>query len=82
MKYWTAYNTGYGFITYDDRARFTIAGYPADVWVTDDSAAATEWAARNNAASVTKAEAQALIDALPVGTEPLTGLPLAPVVLP
>ena len=65
MKYWTAITTGYGFITNDDRTNFSIEGKPCNIWVTDDSLAATQWATRNEALPTTQSAAEALWAALP-----------------
>lgn len=69
--YFQAYNTGDGFITHEDRARFEISGKPLDLWWTDGSQAAQDWATRNNATPISTAEAEALIAALPVQEMPL-----------
>lgn len=58
MAYFTAENTGLGFITHDDNETAHITGYPGNIWVTEN----TEWAARVGAVEKTKEEAQALID--------------------
>lgn len=59
MKYFQAKNGGKGFITHQDNELAHISGYPADIWVTEN----TTWAARVGAVEKTKAEAQAIIDA-------------------
>lgn len=59
MAYYTIANTGKGFITHADNESAHIAGYPGDVWVTENST----WATRVGATSKTKVEAQALVDA-------------------
>lgn len=59
MAYYVAVNTGKGFITHEDNESAHVAGYPGDVWVTEN----TTWATRVGATSKTKAEAQALVDA-------------------
>lgn len=71
MKYWRALNTGYGFITSEDRSNFAIEGKPGDVWITEDNFAASEWATRVNAQSITQAEANAILAALPQIEPPL-----------
>jgi hypothetical protein len=63
MAYYQAENTGVGFITYEDNETSHIAGYPADIWVTEN----TSWATRVGAIEKTKEEAQALIDAIIAG---------------
>lgn len=59
MAYYHAVNTGKGFITHADNESAHVAGYPGDVWVTENST----WATRVNATGKTKTEAQALVDA-------------------
>jgi len=59
MAYYVAVNTGKGFITHEENESAHIAGYPGNVWVTEN----TTWATRVEAASKTKPEAQALVDA-------------------
>lgn len=58
MKYYTAINTGKGFITHEENESAHISGYPANVWVTEN----TSWATRVGAIEKTKEEAQALVD--------------------
>jgi hypothetical protein len=59
MAYYVAVNTGKGFITHEENESAHIAGYPGDIWVTEN----TTWASRVKAVSKTQAEAQALVDA-------------------
>ena len=59
MAYYHATNTGKGFITHADNESAHVAGYPGDVWITENST----WATRVGATSKTQAEAQALVDA-------------------
>jgi len=59
MAYYVAVNTGKGFITHEENELAHIAGYPGNVWVTEN----TTWASRVGAASKTKPEAQTLVDA-------------------
>jgi hypothetical protein len=59
MKYYFVKNTGKGFITHEENEAAHIAGYPGDVWITEN----TTWALRVGAISKTKEEAQALVDA-------------------
>ena len=59
MAYFHAVNTGKGFITHADSELSHVAGYPGDVWVTEN----TTWATRVGATSKTKEEAQALVNA-------------------
>lgn len=71
MAYYQVENTGLGFITHEDNETAHVAGFPANIWVTDNAT----WAARVNAVEKTKEEAQALVDAsiagqvYPEGTE-------------
>jgi len=64
MAYYTTANTGKGFITHADNESAHVAGYPGDVWVTENST----WAARVSATEKTKAEAQLLVDAAVSGS--------------
>jgi hypothetical protein len=59
MHYYQATNTGVGFITHQDNETAHVAGYPAEIWVTEN----TTWATRVGAVEKTKEEAQALVDA-------------------
>jgi len=59
MAYFVAENTGDGFITHEDNELAIITGYPANVWITENTA----WAERVGAIEKTKEEAQALVDA-------------------
>lgn len=59
MAYYHAINTGKGFITHAENESAHIAGYPGDIWITENTA----WAARVGATSKTKEEAQASVDA-------------------
>ena len=63
MAYYQAENTGFGFITHEDNETSHVAGFPANIWVTDN----TTWATRVGAVEKTKEEAQALVDAELVG---------------
>jgi hypothetical protein len=61
MKYFVIANPGVeGFITHADNALAHIAEYPGNVFVTENEA----WAARVGAVEKTKAEAQAIVDAI------------------
>ena len=55
-KYYEAENTGKGFITHTDNELSHVAGYPGNVWVTENTA----WAVRVGAVEKTKIEAQTL----------------------
>lgn len=59
MAYYTAINTGKGFITHTDNELAHVAGYPGDVWGTTN----TSWATRVGADSKTKSQAQTIVDA-------------------
>lgn len=81
-QYVIGLDTGMGFITHPDREAFEVAGFPAEVWVVDGSAAATAWIARNDLAVSTKAAAQALVDAACEGNVDPEGRPAVAPVLP
>lgn len=59
MAYYQAENTGVGFITHEDNEISHVAGFPANIWITENTA----WASRVSAVEKTKEEAQALVDA-------------------
>ena len=59
MAYYQVENTGLGFITHEDSEAAHVAGFPENIWVTENTA----WATRVSAVEKTKEEAQALIDA-------------------
>ena len=61
--YGVATNTGKGFITANDRQKFFIRGYPANVWMVGINVDGAMWLAEKGGIEKTKAEAQALIDA-------------------
>ena len=61
--YGVAENTGKGFITGNDRQKFFIRGYPANVWMVGNNVDGAMWLAEKNGVEKTKEEAQALIDA-------------------
>ena len=61
--YGVATNTGKGFFTANDRQKFFLRGYPADVWMIGNNVDGAMWLAEKNGVEKTKAEAQALIDA-------------------
>ena len=58
MAYYQATNTGKGFITHPENESAHVAGYPGNVWITENST----WAARVGAVSKTKVEAQLLVN--------------------
>ena len=61
--YGVAENTGKGFFTAEDRRKFFLRGYPADVWMVGNNVDGAMWLAEKNGVEKTKSEAQALIDA-------------------
>ena len=61
--YGVAENTGKGFITVNDRQKFFIRGYPANVWMVGNNVDGAMWLAEKNGVEKTKEEAQALINA-------------------
>ena len=61
--YGVAANTGKGFFTAEDRRKFFLRGYPANVWMVGNNVDGAMWLAEKGAREKTKAEAQALIDA-------------------
>jgi len=73
MAYYQAENTGVGFITHEDNESSHVAGYPANIWVTENTA----WASRVKAVEKTKEEAQALINAAISGSVYLAPHPQA-----
>ena len=61
--YGVATNTGKGFFTAQDRRKFFLRGYPANVWMVGNNTDGAMWLAEKGGVEKTKAEAQALIDA-------------------
>ena len=61
--YGVAANTGKGFFTAEDRRKFFLRGYPADVWMVGNNVDGAMWLAEKGGREKTKAKAQALIDA-------------------
>ena len=61
--YGVATNTGKGFFTANDRQKFFLRGYPADVWMIGNNVDGAMWLAEKNGVEKTKAEAKALINA-------------------
>ena len=59
MAYYQVENTGLGFITHEDNETSHVAGFPADIWVTENAT----WATRVGAVEKSKEEAQALVNA-------------------
>jgi hypothetical protein len=58
MAYYKASKTGKGFITHSENEENHIAGYPSDIWITEN----ISWAHRVGAIPLTKEEAQSIID--------------------
>ena len=61
--YGVATNTVKGFFTAEDRRKFFLRGYPANVWMVGNNVDGAMWLAEKNGVEKTKSEAQALIDA-------------------
>ena len=61
--YGVATNTGKGFFTAEDRRKFFLRSYPANVWMVGNNVDGAMWLAEKGAREKTKSEAQALIDA-------------------
>ena len=61
--YGVATNTGKGFFTAEDRRKFFLRGYPANVWMVGNNVDGAMWLAEKNGVEKAKSEAQALIDA-------------------
>ena len=57
--YGVATNTGKGFFTAEDRRKFFLRGYPADVWMIGNNVDGAMWLAEKNGVEKTKSEAQA-----------------------
>ena len=60
--YGVAENTGKGFFTAEDRRKFFLRGYPANIWMIGNTVDGAMWLAEKNGVEKTKAEAQALIN--------------------
>lgn len=86
MLYLQAINSGKGFITVQDRRRFSISGYPADVWVLDENQHSQRWTEEkirfNEGRFLTKSEAQSLINTECADSVDFDGNPLESPVLP
>ena len=61
--YGVAENTGKGFFTAEDRRKFFLRGYPANVWMIGNNVDGAMWLAEKHGVEKTKSEAQALITA-------------------
>jgi len=57
-KYYQIENYGHGFITHEENEQAHIAGYPGNIWVTEN----TTWPQRVGAIEKTKEEAQLIVD--------------------
>jgi hypothetical protein len=57
-KYYQVENYGKSFITHQENETAHIAGFPGNIWVTENTA----WAQRVNAVEKTKEEAQVIVD--------------------
>lgn len=86
MIYIQVTNSGKGFITVQDRRRFSISGYPADVWVLDENQHSQQWVEEKirfyEGKSLTKSEAQTLINAELEDAVDEDGNPVEPPILP
>ena len=60
MKYYKAINTGYGFLTSEDRTGFIVEGRPCDIWVVEDNLHSETWALRVGATEMTQGKAEML----------------------
>ena len=69
MAYYEAINTEKGFITHGDNELANVAGYPGNVWVTENTTLAT----RVGATSKTKSQAQTIVDAAISGSYYMEG---------
>jgi hypothetical protein len=58
LKYYQAQNYGKGFITHEDNEFKHVAGYPGDIYVTENDV----WAQRVGATELTKEQAQQIVD--------------------
>jgi hypothetical protein len=78
-KYYQVENYGHGFITHQENETAHIAGFPGNIWVTEN----TSWAQRVNAVEKTKEEAQTIVDAAVASsyTPPNSTTP-PPIILP
>ena len=68
-KYYEKENTGKGFITHADNELSHVAGYPGNIWVTENTA----WAARHSLAEMTKMTAQTIVNTAISGSVDLDG---------
>jgi len=64
-KYCVAENWGVGFITNDDASKFQVSGFPGNVWqIPANNQDANLWVNKVAGIWKTKAEAQAIVDAI------------------
>ena len=68
-KYYEKENTGKGFITHTDNELSHVAGYPGNIWVTENTA----WAARHSLAEMTKMTAQTIVNTAISGSNDADG---------
>jgi hypothetical protein len=62
-SYWTATETGRGFITHQESADLKPKGYGLNIWrIRDMGVLSTAWVTKVNASSISKEEAQTLLD--------------------
>jgi hypothetical protein len=62
-SYWTATETGRGFITHQESSDLKPKGYGLNIWrIRDSGVASTAWVKKVNASSISKEEAQTLLD--------------------
>ena len=62
-SYWTATETGRGFITHQESADLNPKGYGLNIWrIPNIGAETTAWVKKINASSISKEEAQTLLD--------------------
>jgi len=78
-KYYQVENYGHGFITHEENETAHIAGFPGNIWVTEN----VSWPQRVNAVEKTKEEAQVIVDAAVASsyTPPNSTTP-PPIILP
>ena len=64
-KYCVAENWGKGFITHDDSSKYQVSGFPGNVWqIPANNQDANLWVNKVAGSFKTKAEAQAIVDAI------------------
>lgn len=65
MIYVTATDSGYGFVTAEERSAFLFFGYGGGLWNVEDCPAAKSWIARVGGVVISRDEAQAVLDSRP-----------------